>query len=145
MRRNRKRDDLPNEELGNVRLESELILLSKRASETRSGRRRKPGNSPLAGATPETEPVTGVGTQLITQLADLDLNSDIRMSDVVHVHVWMPLWQVMELSMPGDFNGNLVDLLNASLDNRAGDPAYLARLNALILEAAQEGTEHGTV
>lgn len=139
MRRNRKRDDLPNEELGNTRLDAELILLSKRETESRSGRHRRPGSAPFPVDTPELGGLPTTGEQLITQLADLDLNTQIRMSDLVQLNIVLPLWQVMELSMPGLFNHNLVDLLNASLDNRAGDHVYLARLNALILEAAQNG------
>lgn len=139
MRRNRKRDDLPNEELGNTRLDAELILLSKRETESRSGRHRRHGIRASTGDTPKSASLPSTGEQLITQLADLDLNDDIRMTDYVEVTVELPLWQVIELSMPGLFNHNLVDLLNASLDNRAGNHVYLARLNALILEAAQNG------
>lgn len=138
MRRNRKTKDLPNAHANDQRLESELILLSKRQVDSRSDRRRSHGEGgyPALGCFP-ARPAT-VGEQLITQLADLDLTADVRMSDAVDVSLQLPLWQVIELSMMGDFNANLVALLNASLDNRAGDPAYLARLNAIILEAAQK-------
>lgn len=141
MRKSRKSKDLPNAHANDQRLEAELILLSKGEAGSRSGRHRRPGSAPFPVDTPELEGLPSAGEQLITQLADLDLNSQIRMSDLVTLNVVLPLWQVIELSSPGEFNLNLVALLNASLDNRAGDPAYLARLNAMILEAAQNETD----
>jgi hypothetical protein len=142
MRRNRKRD-VVNEQIDNPeQLSAELILLSKRHAETRSDRRRSHGKGgyPALGCFPE--PLPTVGAQLITQLADLDLSTDIRMTDSVSISVELPLWQVMELSGFGDFNHNLVSLLDATLDGRPGEPAYLTRLNAIILREAQNnGTD----
>ncbi len=135
MRKNTKADA---PKLVNPELMDETLLERKRREAARSDRARSDslGGYTDLGRLETQEPA--VGTQLLRELADLDLSdpTQVELTDYVKISLELPLWQVLALARHGDVNTELVGLLGECLNGEEANSVYLARLNAMILKAA---------